>query len=70
MYFKIWNSLTQHIEKIGFALCETVCFFMFNKDRFTKMDKVKADKAYELSGSRMLADLYKMDFGKNSCIER
>lgn len=34
-----------------------------------RLDKVKAGKAYELSCSRMLADLYKMDFGNNYCIE-
>lgn len=37
MFFKIWNSLTQHIEKTGFAVCETSYVFMFNKDRFAKI---------------------------------
>lgn len=68
--FKFWNLLTQSTEKTGFSVCARLYFLCLIKIVSQRLDKVKGDKAYELEFSRMLADLYKVDFRNNSSIGR
>lgn len=51
-------------------MCKIMGFLCLIKMVSLRLDKVEGDKAYELKLSRMLADLYKMDFRNNSCIGR
>lgn len=68
--FKFWNLLIESTGKTGFVVCARLCFLCLIKIVSLRLDKVKGDKAYELEFSRMLADLYKVDFRNNTCIGR
>lgn len=61
---------TIYWENRVWSVWNIICFLCLIKIGSLRLNKIKANEVYDLSCSRMLADLYKMDFGNNSCTER